>query len=257
MKKICLVNQKGGVGKTTCCINLAEALKMDGKTVGLIDCDPQAHLTYGLGIEAHTLEYTLFDLIAPQNKVSLEKVAMDRGGLRLVPSSIKLSMAEMQPMGRSGDEYFLLKDALEGFEKRYSLDVVLIDCPPSLGILSLNALTYGTEVFIVSQPEFLALHGIKDLLQTIETVKKRLNKKIKISGVIINQFDGRKNLNREVVSSLSEKFPKQVFNVHIRENIALAESVSHGKTIFEYKPKSTGAEDFKNLAKEIQERWKI
>ena len=259
-RKIVFMNQKGGVGKTTCCINIAEGLKRKGWKVGVIDLDPQAHLTYGLGIPAHELEYTAFELLDPNNtekKPSIEEVILDRDGLKVIPSFIKLSKLELQPGGSAGEEYFLAQRTLgRNFEKLYSLDVILVDSPPSLGTLSLNALSYANEVYTVSQPEFLSLHGIRDLLYTIDMVRKRINRSVKISGVIINRFDGRKRLSREVLTALKEKFPDQMFHTAIRENIALAESVSYGKTIFEYSPKSHGAEDFRTLTQEILERWK-
>lgn len=248
MRIIALVNQKGGVGKTTSVINTGAGLRKLGKNVLLIDLDPQSHLTYSLGIETHKLERAIYDLLL--GKVTIEEIVIDRDRLKIIPSTLDLSSAEIELSTQPGRE-FLLKEALN---KTQGFDYILIDCPPSLGILTLNALTTAQEVFIPLQTEFLALQGLSKLLETIEVVKKRLNSNLEITGIIATRFDRRKNLNREVVEKIKEYFGNKMFKTLIRDNISLAEAPSFGKTIFEYKPRSYGAEDYLNLSKEIIKR---
>ncbi|MBA7490287.1 Sporulation initiation inhibitor protein Soj [subsurface metagenome] len=248
MQIIALTNQKGGVGKTTCAINIGAGLNRLGKRVMLIDLDPQAHLTYSLGIPAHELNNTVYELL--KGTVILKETIIERNGLSLVPSSLNLSGAEIEFSGVAGRE-FLLKESVEGLKK---YDYVFIDCPPSLGLLTLNALTTAQEVYIPLQTEFLALQGMTKLLETINIVKKRLNKDLEIAGIIAMRFDNRKNLNREVVEKIKEYFGNKLFNTLIRDNISLAEAPSFGKTIFEYKSNSYGSKDYLDLCKEIIKR---
>ncbi|MBA7577660.1 Sporulation initiation inhibitor protein Soj [subsurface metagenome] len=248
MQIIALTNQKGGVGKTTCAINIGAGLNELRKRVLLIDLDPQAHLTYSLGIPAHELNNTVYELL--RGTVILKETIIERNGLSLVPSSLNLSGAEIEFSGVAGRE-FLLKESVEGLKK---YDYVFIDCPPSLGLLTLNALTTAQEVYIPLQTEFLALQGMTKLLETINIVKKRLNKDLEIAGIIATRFDNRKNLNREVVDKIKEYFGNKLFNALIRDNISLAEAPSFGKTIFEYKSNSYGAKDYLDLCREIIKR---
>ena len=248
MQIIALTNQKGGVGKTTCAINIGAGLNGLNKRVLLIDLDPQAHLTYSLGIPAHELNNTVYELL--KGTVILKETIIERNGLSLVPSSLNLSGAEIEFSGVAGRE-FLLKESVEGLKK---YDYVFIDCPPSLGLLTLNALTTAQEVYIPLQTEFLALQGMTKLLETINIVKKRLNKDLEIAGIIAMRFDNRKNLNREVVEKIKEYFGNKLFNTLIRDNISLAEAPSFGKTIFEYKSNSYGSKDYLDLCKEIIKR---
>jgi chromosome partitioning protein len=247
-KIISLCNQKGGVGKTTCTLNIGAGLQFAGKSVLLIDLDPQAHLTYCMGIAAHELGKTIYDVF--RKGVSLKDVALDRNGLHVIPSSLDLAGIEMELAGIPGRE-FLLKEFLEG---KNAYDFILIDCPPSLGLLTLNALTAAQEIFIPLQTEFLALKGMGKLLETIETVRKRLNKDLDITGIIATRFDARKNLNKGIVDTITERFGRKLFKTFIRENISLAEAPGYGQTIFEYAPKSYGAQDFTALAGEIVRR---
>ncbi|MCK5768294.1 MAG: ParA family protein [Candidatus Atribacteria bacterium] len=248
MKIIALINQKGGVGKTTCAINIGAGLNMLNKRVLLIDLDPQAHLTYSLGLPAHELKNTVYELL--KGNVNLKDTIVKRNGLSLVPSSLNLSGAEIEFSGMAGRE-FLLKEILD---KTNNYDYTFIDCPPSLSLLTLNALTTAQEVYIPLQTEFLALQGMTKLLETIAIVKKRLNKNIDTTGIIATRFDIRKNLNREVVNKIKEYFGDKLFKTMIRDNISLAEAPSFGKTIFEYKSNSYGAKDYLNLCKEIVKR---
>ncbi len=248
MATIALINQKGGVGKTTSTINLGAGLAMLGKSVLLVDLDPQAHLTYGLGIQAHELETTVYEVL--KGEVAAQEAILKRDALEVLPSSLGLSAAEMELSGMAGRE-FLLKEALAGLEHR---DFVLLDCPPSLGLLTLNALTAAQEVFIPLQTEFLALQGMSKLIDTVNVVKKRLNPDLTLSGIIGTQFDGRKNLNREVVEKIREYFADKLFETLIHDNVALAEAPSYGQTIFEYRPDCRGAQDYLALSREAVAR---
>lgn len=247
-KIIALCNQKGGVGKTTCTLNIGAALHKLGSSVLLIDLDPQAHLTYCLGISAHDLDKTIYDVFT--KSAPLEDVVIDRDGLRVIPSSLDLAGVEMELAGVPGRE-FLLKEFLD---QQDSLDYILLDCPPSLGLLTLNALTAAREIYIPLQTEFLALKGMSKLLDTIEAVRKRLNKNLAVTGIIATRFDARKKLNKGIVDTISERFGKKRFRTVIRDNISLAEAPGYGQTIFEYAPKSHGAEDFIAIAREIMRR---
>lgn len=249
MITIALINQKGGVGKTTSTINAGAGLARLGRRVLLVDLDPQAHLTYALGIAAHEQKATVYELL--KNEAGLADVILDRGDrLRLIPSSLDLSGAEMALSGVAGRE-FLLREALEPLTES---DYVLIDCPPSLGLLTINALTTAQEVYIPVQTEFLALQGMSTLLQTVEVVQRRLNREIQLAGIIATRYDSRKTLNREVVDKIREYIGDKLFNTLIRDNVSLAEAPSHGQTIFEYKRNSNGAADYLALSREIIER---
>ncbi|HXG61525.1 MAG TPA: AAA family ATPase [Planctomycetota bacterium] len=243
MRKIALVNQKGGVGKTTTAVNLSAALARLDRRVLLIDFDPQANATVSLGVPPHQQKSTSYALLtgAPPDPVRLS----DR--LHLVPSNIELAGAEMELASEIGRET-VLRNALSGLS---GYDFVILDCSPSLGLLSVNALTFVQEVMIPLQCEFLALHGISLLLRTIELVKKRLNPALEITGVIACMYDARKSLARETVQEIENYFKDKVFRSRIRTNVRLAEAPSHGKSIFDYAPESYGAEDYLALAREV------
>jgi len=245
---IALINQKGGVGKTTSTINLGAGLSMLGKSVLLVDLDPQAHLTYGLGIQAHELDYTVYEVL--RGEIPAAEAIVHRDGLEVLPSSLSLSAAEIELSAMAGRE-FLLKEALSGLPL---YDFILLDCPPSLGLLTLNALTAAQEVFIPLQTEFLALQGMSKLVDTVKVVKKRLNPDLTISGIIGTQFDARKKLNREVVEKIREYFANKLFETLIHDNVALAEAPSYGQTIFEYRPDCRGAQDYLALSQETVAR---
>lgn len=245
MRIIAITNQKGGVGKTTSAVNLGAALARLKQRVALVDLDPQAHLTLSLGIAPESIGGSVFEFL--KGEADAKEVIIKRDSLDVVPATLDLSGAEIEFSGTPGRE-LLLKEAIEQLA---GYDFVLLDCPPSLGLLTLNAFTSAGEVMIPLQTEFLALQGVSRLLQTVEVVKKRLNRRLEVTGIIATRYDGRKNLSKEVVTKIRDYFGDKLFETLIRENIALAEAPSFGQTIFEYAPVSHGAEDYSALANEI------
>ena len=243
MRKIALVNQKGGVGKTTTAVNLSAALARLDRRVLLIDLDPQSNATISFGIQPHQQTVTSYSVLngTPPQPVKVSE------NLHLIPSNIELAGAEMELASAIGRET-VLKDAMAGLA---GYDFVLLDCSPSLGLLSINALSYVTEVMIPLQCEFLALHGISLLMRTVDLVKKRLNPALEITGVIPCMYDARKSLARETVVEIERYFKEKVFKSKVRTNVRLAEAPSHGKSIFDYAPESYGAEDYLALAREV------
>lgn len=248
-KVIAIANQKGGVGKTTTTVNLSAALVSLGKKILIIDCDPQAHATTSLGFKPTSHNKTFYDLV--KHDARLEDTIIKKGNLSIIPSSIDLANAEAELSGVPGRE-FLLKEILKDTGNYY--DFVFIDCPPSLGLLTLNALVVADELFVPIDTHFLALQGLAKLLEVIGLVKARLNNGLEISGILAVRFDNRKRLNREVFEKIKERFGDKVFKTTIRENISLAEAPSFGLSIFEYSSHSHGAEDYMSLAKEVLER---
>ncbi len=253
MKTIAFANQKGGVGKTTSVINCGAALAKAGHKVLLVDLDPQGHLTTGLGINDQSITNTLYELI--KDEASLEEclVKLDhyQDHLLLLPSSVSLSAVENELASVPGREY-LLKEALDQLNS--PCDYILLDCPPSLGLLTINAFVAASEIYIPLQCEFLAMHGMSKLIEVAEVVKKRLNPNLKFSGVICTMYDGRKSLNKEVVEKIEEHFGDKLFKTLIRNNVSLAEAPGFGEDIFSYKPNSVGAWDYKRLVEEIINR---
>jgi chromosome partitioning protein len=245
-KVISISNHKGGVGKTTSAINLGAGLSRLGKRVLLIDLDPQANLSQSLGLVDQ--ERTIYGALRGEYKLQpIEVIA----GLDLIPSTLDLSGAEIEMSGEAGREYILkeLVDPIRG-----SYDYVLIDSPPSLGLLTINAFTASDRVFIPLQAQYLALQGLTKLLEVIDKITKRLNKELRVGGVFITQYDGRKVLNRDVVATIGAHFQDQLFKTMVRDNIALAEAPSQGLDIFRYNPKSYGAEDYLSLSQEVINR---
>jgi len=248
VKKIAVINQKGGVGKTTSVINIGAGLVRLGRRVLALDLDPQSHLTLSLGLRDEIPGGGLFSLM--NGKSDFSEAVVEAGGMGLVPSTADLSGLEVELAGRPGREN-VLRDTLAGVD---DYDFLLMDCPPTLGLLSLNALVAADEVYIPLQAEFLALQGLGRLLQSVRKVKERLNERLEVGGVFATRFDKRRGLNNEVLATLFEYFGERLLRTAIRDNIALAEAPSYGLSIFDYKPVSHGAEDYMKLCREILKR---
>ncbi len=256
MKTIAFANQKGGVGKTTTAANLGAAMANQGKKVLLIDIDPQGNLTVTCGVRAHELEVTIYEVLKEQATINETIIQVDRAGgaLDLVPANLALSASETELSGKPGREY-LLKEALQGLDKSY--DYILIDCPPSLGLLTINALAAAKGYVIPLASEFLALYGTGQLLQVVDIVQRRLNSDLELVGVVITQYDGRKIHCRDIVDQIKDHFGDKVFDTVIRSNISLTEAPSFGQDIFNYKLRSPGAEDYMALAEELMKEARV
>ncbi len=248
-KIISLLNHKGGVGKTTSAINIGAGLVELGQKVLLIDLDPQANLTLSLGIPRQ--KYTIYESIRGESEL-VPYTAKE--GMDVITSSLDLSGAEMELINEAGREY-ILQELFQPVLEEY--DYIIIDCPPSLGLLTLNALTTSDYVYIPLQTEFLALQGLTKIKQVIDKVRFRLNKKLQIGGVIATMYDARKVLNRDVVATIQKYFGDKVFNTLIRDNVTLAEAPAQRMDIFSYAKSSNGAKDYLSLCKEILERTAV
>lgn len=248
---IAIINQKGGSGKTTTAVNLGAYLARLSKTVLLIDLDPQANSTIHLGLKPHEVEMSIYDIMMDEKSFSDIVLDTEVENLSIAPANINLSGVEIELAGIVGRE-MVLKDAVEEIKNGY--DYILIDCPPSLGLLTVNALTIAKELIIPVQTEFFALEGMGKLFQTVEVVKKRLNRDLKITGIIPTMFDTRTNMSREVIEKIREYFGDRVYKTMIRKNVRLAEASSHGKPIVLYDSHSTGAQDYEALSQEVDSR---
>lgn len=254
MKVISIFNQKGGVGKTTTSINLGSYLAMQGYKVLNIDIDPQGNTTSGLGFDKKNINLSVYDLLT--SDISIEEVIKKSelvDNFFIVPSTMELAGAEVELIGKSNREN-ILKSKISKIQEKF--DFVFLDCPPSLGLLTINALTSSDSVLIPIQCEFYALEGVGQLMNTIQLVKKSLNKELQIEGVIMSMYDGRTKLSNEVVSEVKKYFKDSVYNTTIPRNIRLAESPSFGLPIMLYDDKCKGAEAYENLAQEFLERQK-
>jgi chromosome partitioning protein len=258
MRRIAVINQKGGVGKTTTTVNLSAALAAAGHRVCVLDLDPQAHATTHLGVEPGGGSPSAYDvLVANSPLAEVRRQVEDR--LWLVPSAIDLAAAEVELAGVVGREV-ILREALDADPERF--DYLLMDCGPSLGVLTLNALAAADEVFIPLQPHFFALHGLSKLLETTALVSRRINPGLKVTGVVICLYDAATKLAQEVVNDLKAFLDRSrgadvpwagavVFDTRVRRNVKLAECPSHGKSIFRYAPNCPGAVDYAALANEV------
>src|SRR5262245_43731527 len=258
MRRIAIINQKGGVGKTTTAVNLAAALARAGRRVCILDLDPQAHATTHLGVEPDGSAPSMYDVLIDSRPLAEVRRPVE-SNLNLVGSDINLAAAEVELAGVVGREV-ILRDALDADTDKF--DFILMDCAPSLGVLTLNALAAATEVCIPLQPHFLALHGLGKLLETTALVAKRINPYLHVSGVILCMYEAATKLTGEVLRDLDAYLEKsrgaavpwakaQVFQTRIRRNIKLAESPSFGQSIFAYAPGCNGAEDYAALAAEV------
>ncbi|WP_071132394.1 ParA family protein [Alterileibacterium massiliense] len=251
-KAIAIFNQKGGVGKTTTNINLSACLAMKGKKVLVVDIDPQGNTTSGIGLVKRKLQYTIYDVIVNKDfDISKAILHTKTEGLDILPASVDLAGAEIELVNLEGRER-RLKKAIDKVKPLY--DFVFIDCPPSLGLLTINSLTAVDSVLIPIQCEFYALEGVSQLMSTVEMVRKNMNPNIEIEGVILSMFDGRTNLSLQVVQEVKKYFGSKVFSTIIPRNVRLAEAPSYGLPIVKYDPKSKGAKAYQQFATELLRR---
>ena len=250
-KAIAIFNQKGGVGKTTTNINLAACLALKGKKVLVLDIDPQGNTTSGLGISKRELEDTVYNILV-DNEYDPNNAIMETGvdNLHIIPASVDLAGAEVELVQLEGRER-ALNTGIEKIKDNY--DYIFIDCPPSLGLLTINSLAAVDSVLIPIQCEFYALEGVSQLVSTIELVKKSLNPALEVQGVILSMFDGRTNLSAQVVQEVKRYFGGKVYSTVIPRNVRLAEAPSYGLPITLYDPKSKGAEAYMEFAEEFVE----
>jgi chromosome partitioning protein len=250
-RTIAVANQKGGVGKTTTTINLAAALGTRGKKVLVVDTDPQGNTTSGFGIDKNNLENTIYELM-------LEEISTDECILKdvvenvdIIPSNVNLAAVEVELMDKNNKE-FILKNEIDWIKDRY--DFIMIDCPPSLSILTINSMTAADTVLVPIQCEFYALEGLSQLITTVNLVKERLNPELAMEGIVFTMYDSRNNLSNQVVENVKSHVEEKVYDTVIPRNIRLAEAPSYGMPINVYDPKSAGAEAYMKLADEVIKR---
>ena len=245
-KRVVIANQKGGVGKTTTAVNLAAALHEAGKQVLLCDFDPQANATSGFGVDKNAVSPNIYDVLI--DGVDTERAIVSTKWGDVLPSNKALAGAGVEMIGLEDREH-LLRQALEQVDDRY--DYIIIDCPPSLELLTLNGLCAAHSVLVPVQCEYYALEGLSDLLCTIRIVKRKLNRSIGLEGVLLTMFDGRTNLSLQVAEEVKRHFPGQVYATVIPRNVRLSEAPSHGVPVLAYDKYSTGAQSYKKLAEEF------
>ena len=248
---IAIANQKGGVGKTTTAINLSACLAEAGQKVLTIDIDPQGNTTSGLGIDKNSVENTIYELILGESKIQKTIIPTEFENLSIIASNVNLAAAEIELIGINQKEY-ILKRAVEKIRENY--DFIIIDCPPSLNMLTINAMTTADTVLVPIQCEYYALEGLSQLLHTVNLVKQRLNPELEMEGVVFTMYDARTNLSLQVVENVKNNLRQTIYKTIIPRNIRLAEAPSHGMPINVYDSKSTGAESYRLLAQEVIHR---
>lgn len=248
---IAVANQKGGVGKTTTAINLSSCLAEKGKKVLAVDMDPQGNMTSGLGVDKNSVENTIYDLIIGESGIEevLRKNIMKN--LDIIPANIDLSAAEIELIDVKDKEY-IVRNVIKDIKDNY--DYIIIDCPPSLSMLTINAMTTATSVLVPIQCEYYALEGLSQLIHTVDLVRDRLNPELEIEGVVFTMYDARTNLSLQVVENVKDNLHQNIYKTIIPRNIRLAEAPSYGIPINEYDPKSAGSESYMRLAEEVINR---